>query len=515
MKKSPAFSKIKRLSSIAKLVQKAKKEGNKIVLCHGVFDIIHPGHIRYLEAARKFGDRLVVTTTADKFVQKGPGRPVFKQELRAEVISSIAVVDYVGIVNSPSAVESIRVIRPDYYVKGPDFKKRKSIDGTKSLFEEEKAEIEKAGGELVFTEDDITFSSSKILTDYYDIYPREMKLYLDKLKHKLSLEALIDQLEKLKKHKVLIIGDSIIDQYCYCLPLGKSYKEPHMVQQYISEESYLGGVLATANHLAALVGQITLVTLLGKKKSFRSLISKKLKPAITPVFFAQSIQPTIIKRRFIDINSKQKMFQISYLKEDFELPQKLEKEIMDYLEKVIEKYDLVVCNDFGHGLISPAISKLLVRKSKFLALNVQANSANYGYNVITKFSRADYVCIDKQEIRLAMQNKFTDVTVLMKKIYRKMDAKMMLVTQGPLGTLSVTGDSEVTEAPALSSKVVDRVGAGDALFAITAPCVAAGMDPDTVSFLGNVAGALKVAIIGNKKQIEYGDLIRMITRLLR
>ncbi|MBI3955015.1 adenylyltransferase/cytidyltransferase family protein, partial [Candidatus Gottesmanbacteria bacterium] len=121
----PLYKKIKRLGELGKISRKLKEEGKKIVLCHGVFDLIHPGHIRHFQSAKKYGEVLIVTITADKFVKRGPGRPIFKEELRSEVLAVIGIIDYVGIVHAESAVEAIKKIKPDFYVKGPDYRGRK------------------------------------------------------------------------------------------------------------------------------------------------------------------------------------------------------------------------------------------------------------------------------------------------------------------------------------------------------------------------------------------------------
>ena len=141
---------------------------------------------------------------------------------------------------------------------------------------------------------------------------------------------------------------------------------------------------------------------------------------------------------------------------------------MKYLKDHIKKFDLVVVNDFGHGLMTKKIIRFVCGKANYLALNVQANSANYGYNVITKYPHADFVCIDEQEIRLATHDKTGDVQNLIKKIYRKLRCKQIMVTRGNEGTVSY-GSQGFLQTPSLTDKVVDRVGAGDALFAITSP----------------------------------------------
>src|SRR3990167_9197818 len=291
-------TKLKRLADLARIVRKLKEQGKKIVHCHGVFDLIHPGHIRHFSQAKKYGDILVVTITADAFVNKGPGRPVFKEDLRAEVLSSIEYVDYVTIVNSGSAILAINKIKPDFYVKGPDYKKRKVNPYVPQKLKSEEEAVSKWGGNLVFTED-VIFSSSQLINENLYVYPPATKMYLDNLKSKYSADFIINQLTGLRNLKILVIGDAIIDEYHYCLPTGKSSKEPVMVHQYIADETFIGGTLATANHLSGLSDKVTLLTLLGKKKSYERFIKQRLRPSITPVFFYQNNISTIIKRRYL------------------------------------------------------------------------------------------------------------------------------------------------------------------------------------------------------------------------
>jgi rfaE bifunctional protein nucleotidyltransferase chain/domain len=206
------MQKIKSLSSLSKTVEKLKKEGKKIVLCHGVFDLLHPGHIRHFASAKKYGDILLVTITADKFVKKGPGRPIFRQELRAEVLSSLTVVDYIAILNSDSAIDAIQKIKPNFYVKGPDYKKRKPTVGIlRKLADEEKA-IKEVGGKIIFTDDEIIFSSSKLINEHLSVYPAKTQQYLNSFKLKHPAESIFESLSNLRKLKVLFIGDAIIDQ---------------------------------------------------------------------------------------------------------------------------------------------------------------------------------------------------------------------------------------------------------------------------------------------------------------
>src|SRR4030042_5866391 len=137
------------------------KSGNKTVVhCHGVFDLLHIGHIRYLEQAKGMGDILVVTVTPDRYVDKGPNRPAFPEKLRAEALASLHCVDFVAINEWPTAEETLRLLRPDIYVKGSDFKNVES-DPTGKIGREEKV-IREIGAELAFTKE-IVFRSSNLI----------------------------------------------------------------------------------------------------------------------------------------------------------------------------------------------------------------------------------------------------------------------------------------------------------------------------------------------------------------
>ena len=111
-----ARTKIKSVSDLGPFGAKQRAAGRRVVLAHGTFDLLHLGHVRYLEEARRQGDVLVVTVTADQFVNKGPGRPVFLAELRAEMLAALSCVEIVAVNQAPTAVNVIECLKPDVYV---------------------------------------------------------------------------------------------------------------------------------------------------------------------------------------------------------------------------------------------------------------------------------------------------------------------------------------------------------------------------------------------------------------
>ena len=505
------FNKIKTIQELPKIIEKNRKKGEKIVQCHGVFDLVHLGHIRHFKQAKREGDILVVTITADKFVKRGPGRPMFNEKLRAETLSSLEVVDYVSIIHQATATFCIKTLKPDVYVKGSEYKK-KGDDVTGKIYEEEEA-IKSVGGKLVFTED-ITFSSSKLINDHLDVYPSKIVRYLKSISTKYTSKYISREIAALGKLKVLIIGDAIIDQYHYCTPMGKSSKEHLVANKYKSSEMFAGGALATANNIASVCSKVDLLTVLGHKQSHKEFINKHLSENVKPSFFHRAGAGTIVKRRYVSAGTNRKLFEICYLKEE-DISQELEKKILDHLSKKMKEYDLVVVSDFGHGLMTKNIIKFICKKSKYLALNVQTNSANIGFNLVTKYPKADCVCVDEMELRFATHDKFGDIKTHLKEINNKMSCKHTIATRGADGAVCYSSASKFSEAPALAYRVVDAIGAGDAFFAFVAPCFASGMPQDLVTFIGNAVGSIAVQIVCNREPVKSVDLMKFIMRLLK
>jgi rfaE bifunctional protein nucleotidyltransferase chain/domain len=503
--------KIKTIEELASLLGNLKSEGKTIVLCHGVFDLIHPGHIRHFQAAKRQGDVLIVTLTPDEHVGKGPGRPVFNESLRAEFLASLACVDHVAINKWPTAVNTIKMLKPDVYVKGSDY-----ADPAKDLtgqIAEEEAAVKSVGGKIHFT-DEITFSSTNLLNTYFDVFPRGTQEFLKKLREIHDVESVIERLEGLKNLKVLVVGDTIIDEYYYCEPMGKSPKETIISTQYKSQEVFAGGILAVANHVAGFCDDVHLVTCLGREDSREEFVLNSLKGNIVPKIYYQEDAPTVIKRRYVEPSFLTKMFGI-YFFNDRGLRGEHQQEICGYLEGVIGDYDLVLVSDFGHGFIGPPMMKALCKGAKLLAVNTQTNSSNLGFNLITKYDRADYVCIDEPEIRLATHNKFGPLKTSINTVAEKLDCRLVTTTRGHRGSITYDRQNGFYETPVFSTKIVDRVGAGDAYLSISSLCVAAGFPAQLVGLVGNAVGALAVQVVCNRESIEPVPLYKFLTTLLK
>ncbi|NQT72548.1 MAG: adenylyltransferase/cytidyltransferase family protein [Chloroflexi bacterium] len=505
-----ANSKVKDLDELALIINSLRSDAS-IVLCHGVFDLMHIGHIRHLEEAKTFGDILVVTVTPDKYVNKGPHRPAFTEQLRAESIASLDCVDYVAINKWPTAVPTIKLIKPNIYAKGPDYKD--PIHDFTGKIIEERSSVEDVNGKILFT-DDITYSSSNLINKYIPVFSKEVTEYLSGFSKRYSLNELLDYLRNASSLKVLVIGEAIIDEYQYCEQMAKSNKEPILATRYVSTEKFAGGIMAVANHTANFCNSVTMLTMLGASGSQEEFIRSKMNSNIESKFIYKPDSPTIVKRRFIESYLMQKLFEVYEMNDD-ELDEEVEEILCRILEEQIPQHDVVIVVDYGHGMLTRRSIDILCKKSSFLTVNTQSNAGNRGFNTISKYPGADYVCLAYQEIALEERRRHGDIREMMVNVGNKLNCERIMVTRGKGGNVFYHQGEGFVEIPAFTDHVVDRMGAGDAVFALTSLCLAQKAPAEAVGFIGNAVGAQAVGIVGNRSAINPVSLYKHIESLLK
>lgn len=502
--------KILNLRELVAHSQQLRSLGKRVVLCHGTFDLMHNGHIRYLQRAKQEGDVLLVTVTADAYVNKGPGRPVFNEFTRAENLAALACVDFIAINHAISAVEALNEIQPNVYAKGSDYYSHsEDITGNISL---EVAAVEAHGGRIFYT-DEITFSSSNLLNSHFDIFPQETKEFLKKFRDRWPSKKVQQMIESLASLKVLVVGDAIIDQYHYTTPLGQTGKGSFLSVQHQSEEQFAGGSIAVANHVASFSKDVTLLTGLGKINSHELFIREKLLNNVEPVFFTFPDAPTVTKRRFVD-SDLGKLFEVYFYKEDA-VSINMEKEICQWLDVNIANYDVVIVPDFGNGFITSAMIEIFSSKAKFLVVNTQLNSGNRGYHVIQRYPRADFVSLNEPELRLSSHNRKDPLEKLTELVGDRMQVKQLAVTRGMKGVMIHDRDNKLFHnIPALATRVIDRVGAGDAFLSLAGLCAAKGLGAEIAAFIGSVAAAIDVQIVCNREPVSKNAIIKYCKTLL-
>jgi rfaE bifunctional protein nucleotidyltransferase chain/domain len=507
-----ARDKIKSIRDLAAIASALKARGKTIVLAHGVFDLVHMGHVRHLEAAAAEGDVMMVTITPDEFVNKGPGRPVFTGDLRAEMLAALGCTNWIGVNEWASAEQLLELIRPDVYVKGSDYSNEgEDLTGKIRM---EREVVERNGGRVLYT-DDITFSSSSLINRHLNVFDPAVMEYLNGIDKEAQLKKALGAIDQIKDMRVLMVGEAIIDEYLYAKPMGKSAKENIIASRYSGREVFAGGVIAAANHVADFVKDVEVVTILGERESYQSLIRDTIRDNVTIHSLCRPGLPTIRKSRYVDPGHMNKLFEVYHF-DDTPLNGAVEKQLCDMIGDRAEDFDVVIVTDFGHGMMTPRAIRTTTEKSRFLSVNAQSNSANLGYNMVTRYNRADYVCIDAPEAQLATGDRFSDIEdVITDGLAHAIDCDRFVVTHGQHGCVTYDGAEAPRRVPAFTRQVVDTVGAGDAFLSVTSPIVAAGVDMEVAGFIGNVVGALKVGIVGHRQSVEKVPVQKFVTTLLK
>jgi bifunctional ADP-heptose synthase (sugar kinase/adenylyltransferase) len=457
------------------------------------------------------GDVLVVTLTTDAYVNKGPHRPAFPEQLRAEVLAGLECVDFVAINPHPTAVEAIRVIRPDVYVKGPDYAD-KSQDVTGKIHEEEEA-VKQIGGKIAFTTGAV-FSSTALINQHMSTLPPDVQAYLADFSRRHPASELRGYLERARGLKVLLIGEPIIDEYVFCEAIGKSSKEPTMVVKRLSEEKFAGGILAAANHVANFCDEVGVIAQLGTENSQQDFIESKLRPNVKRIFLRRRNSPTIVKRRLVESYFFLKFMEI-YEINDAALPPEEDDAVCQALMEHVPKYDLVIVIDFGHSMLGERARAIIRERARFLAVNAQCNAGNLGHHALSKYLRADYVTATEREVRIEARDRHGDVRDLTRDVFGQLGCRRLIVTRGKNGCLGCDSATGLVQIPAVAGKVVDRIGAGDAFLSISALFAAQQAPLEVVGFAGNAAGALAVATVANRNPIDRIAYLKQIESLLK
>ena len=350
------------------------------------------------------------------------------------------------------------------------------------------------------------------------IHPEPVQEFLKVFRKSYSAEEVIQRLKDMKKIRALVIGETILDEYHHVVPIGKPPKGNHIAARYLKQEVHAGGIVACANHMASFCGEIDLLTIIGRKDVSEKLVRDNVKPNIKPTFFYQD--RALVKRRYIDYAYAVKLFEVYKNEEPHssQISEAISQWIMTRSRKSsIRPYDLILVLDYGHNLFDKDLIQTICSLPNFLAVNAQTNTANYGYNPITKYPRANYFCMDEPELRLAYQDRDSNIHALVNALGQRATLPGAIsITRGHLGaTIYNPGNDQLFEAPVLSRKVVDTTGAGDAFLAVTAPCVAKSLPLDMTVFIGNAVGALAVGYLGNKSSIEADTLYQFIETLLK
>jgi len=503
---------MKNLSLIQTKVKSLRKKKKTIGLCHGVFDILHYGHIKHFEAAKKNCDYLFVSITSDQYINKGPGRPIHSNSERLFFLKSLEFIDHVFIAEGDSGVNSINLIKPDFYFKGFDYKDNLS-DKTKKIFLEVNA-VKKNTGKVIYTNEK-HMSSSSIINENKLALSDEHAEFLKNVKKLINYHEVIKSLDMIKKKdKVLIVGDLIIDKYIFGNVLGKSGKEPHMVFSKIYEETYLGGSSMISNHLADFVKKITLISDIGKEQEFKKLLSKNLKKNISHIHLqTRKNLETCVKTRFVDIVSKYKLFG-SYL-----IPNLDNKFFYNLLNKKLTKKlkenDIIIIADYSNSFFNLVSLEKVRQSKKFIAGMSQKNSNNSIFHTLDHLKNFDLLSINEGELRSEVKDNKTKIETIAQNFLIKNKLKYLVITRGNKGSVLFDKKCNIYYCPAFNLSPIDKVGAGDSMLAVLSILLKNKISPLISLFIASLVSAKVVGSIGNKYTASRQEIDRSIEFLLK
>jgi rfaE bifunctional protein nucleotidyltransferase chain/domain len=484
------------------IVNELRASGKTIAMCHGVFDLVHPGHIQHFSAAKKLVDILIVSITADEFVNKGPGRPLFDQNIRLASLSALVDVDYVIISNSSTAIHVIDLVKPNLYIKGYDYSNEDNdVTGMISL---ERQSVEKHGGKMHFT-NEMTSSSSSLINEFFSSFPVNAQNWVKDFKADNGYELTIYWLDKIQHLKILIAGETIFDQYTYCEPLAKSSKDPLLAFQLGRTSMYPGGVLAIASNCQSWASEVSVLSFLGNDANDYLDVINMINNEIKLNMINIEDRPSILKHRFVDVNSESRVFEY-YNFESTDLPINGSDEIELLIDEACVNSDILIAADYGHGFFTQKIIDNFATQQLFVAINTQANAGNRGYNTISKYKKADLVCLNSGEIQLELRNRNPDYFEIVPQILHRMKAKYAVVTLGSDGLMVFDCMGDIAKVPAFANKVVDKVGAGDAVLAISSMLASVGAPVKVIGFLANLIAAHEVSQLGHQRSLTFSDI---------
>jgi rfaE bifunctional protein kinase chain/domain len=465
-----------------------------VIMCHGTFDIVHPGHVRHLLYAKSKADILVASLTCDDHIKKANFRPYVPEDLRAINLAALEVVDYVIIDREPTPVQNISQIQPDYFAKGYEY----GSTGLPPKTQEEKDTIESYGGQIIFTPGDIVYSSSHIIESAPPNLATE-KLIMLLEAEKLTLDDLRKTVDSFKGTKVHVIGDTIVDSYTHTTLIGGMTKTPTMSVRFEEKHDFVGGAGIVAKHINATGAKVEFSTVLGEDVLADFVLKDLADAGVDCRPLIDKTRPTINKNSIIACG-------YHLLKVDTLDNRSISEEIVERLQKQINGSgaDVVVFSDFRHGMFNRETIDPMTTAIPKGATKVADSQVASRWGNILEFQGFDLITPNEREVRFALGDQDSVVRPLGLDLYRRANCKLLILKMGERGLLTYRGVPKAQEdvraffaVDTFCQNVVDAVGAGDALLAYASLALKSTDNAVIASVLGSIAAALACEQEGN------------------
>lgn len=464
----------------------------KVILCHGVFDVVHPGHVRHLAYAKSKADILVASITTDKYIDKGIYRPHVPEQLRALNLAAFEMVDYVIIDEEAKPLKNLQHIQPDYFAKGFEY----TTTGLPPSTQEEADIVNGYGGEMIFTPGDVLYSSSKFIN------LARPKIQIEKLLSLMNMEGITfsdlrDALTTLKSIRIHVVGDTIVDTYTRTTLIGGQTKTPTFSVHYQGREDYIGGAGIVAQHLRAAGADVTFSTVLGDDHYKDFVIAGLNASGIRIIPLIDPTRPTINKNVIIADNYR-------LLKIDTLDNRTLSGHLLDQLIDTIKSTptDAVVFSDFRHGIFNRSTVHKLISAIPPSVYRVADSQVATRWGNITDFKDFNLITPNEREARFALADQDSTVGKLAGALMEKTECGLLILKLGERGIFTIASEkrkctSSFFSIDSFTTNVVDAVGSGDALLAYATLSMLSNGSEVIASILGSIAAACECELDGN------------------
>lgn len=472
----------------------------KIAFVYGDFNILHPGHLRLLKFAKESSDYLIVGVNSDEIATN---KNLLNEEFRLESIKATSYVDEAFLL-CESPLKYIEEEKPDIVVKGKEHEEKNNL---------ETDILKKYGGKLLFTSGEISFSSMDLLKkEFLNTILSNIshdKSYLNR--HNIKLASLSKITEKFKNLNILVIGDTIVDEYITNEPLGMSQEDPTIVVRPISSEMFIGGASIVAAHAKTLGAKVEFISILGEDES-KLFVEKQLENLdIKKLLITDSTRPTTLKQRHRA--SGKTLLRVNQFKQHA-ISKEIENEILSKIKRSAKSIDLIILSDFSYGIFTKNLIEEIEYISKINSIKVVADSQSSSQiGDISKFKNMHLVTPTEREIRLALNDFESGLVVLSNKLKKKSNSQYIFTTLGSEGLMIYNSNKDellTDKLPALNNIASDVSGAGDSLLTCASMALTVGATIWEASYLGSLAAAIQVSRVGNipiKKEDLLMELI--------
>ena len=484
--------KIKTAEEILKIL-KSQKGIKKSIMCHGTFDVVHPGHIRHLLYAKTKATILIASLTADRHITKSNIRPYVPQDLRAINLAALEMVDYVLIDNDATPLKNLSIIKPDYFAKGYEYTSGVVHSKTK----EELSVLEVYGGELIFTPGDIIYSSSKLI----DLDPPSIAI--DKLMvlmnaENITFSILKDTLQKMNEIKIHVVGDSIVDGLSECSMAGGMTKTPTMSVVFQNQTDYVGGAGVVAKHIKSAGAKVTLTTVLGNDDKKDMIINDLQEYGVELNHIIDDSRPTTYKNAIIVKNYR--LLKVDTL-DNRSISENIKDEICDKIKNI--ECDGIIFSDFRHGIFNRETIPSLINSINSNVFKVADSQVASRWGNILEFKNFDLITPNEREARFALGDQDSVIRPLAKNLYMESNCKILMLKCGDRGLMTYRSHKEddfrsFFVVDSFADHVVDPVGAGDALLAYASLAMIASKNEVVAAILGTIAAGVECEFNGNE-----------------